>query len=397
MEELFSLSYKYVKQVDDRFKRYLYQKIDWQSRLVIIIGARGIGKSTMMLQYMKENLALNKESIYISADHLYFSRHGLVEFANLFSINGGKHLFIDEIHKYPNWSREVKNIYDQYPDLKLVLSGSSATEIVKGEGDLSRRALFYQMQGLSFREFIDYQYQIQVQPIELDELLTSYIEISYQITEKIKPIKLYDEYLRFGYYPFFKEGFDGYYQRINQVVKTVLESDIPAVYNIDYHATVSIRNLLGIITTLVPFKPNTLKLSQQVNLSRETFIKYLQYLQKADLVMLLHSSTKGISQLNKPEKIYLHNPNLIYALAEGAADKGNLRETFFINQLSGSHQLTYPKQGDFLVDNTWLFEVGGLNKTRKQLAGIERAFVAADDIEIGSPQKIPLWMFGFLY
>ncbi len=397
MEELFSLSYKYVKQVDDRFKRYLYQKIDWQSRLVIIIGARGIGKSTMMLQYMKENLALNKESIYISADHLYFSRHGLVEFANLFSINGGKHLFIDEIHKYPNWSREVKNIYDQYPDLKLVLSGSSATEIVKGEGDLSRRALFYQMQGLSFREFIDYQYQIQVQPIELDELLTSYIEISYQITEKIKPIKLYDEYLRFGYYPFFKEGFDGYYQRINQVVKTVLESDIPAVYNIDYHATVSIRNLLGIITTLVPFKPNTLKLSQQVNLSRETFIKYLQYLQKADLVMLLHSSTKGISQLNKPEKIYLHNPNLIYALAEGAADKGNLRETFFINQLSRSHQLTYPKQGDFLVDNTWLFEVGGLNKTRKQLAGIERAFVAADDIEIGSPQKIPLWMFGFLY
>jgi len=397
MEELFSLSYKYVKQVDARFKRYLYQKIDWQSRLVIIIGARGIGKSTMMLQYMKENLALNKESIYISADHLYFSRHGLVEFANLFSINGGKHLFIDEIHKYPNWSREVKNIYDQYPDLKLVLSGSSATEIVKGEGDLSRRALFYQMQGLSFREFIDYQYQIQVQPIELDELLTSYIEISYQITEKIKPIKLYDEYLRFGYYPFFKEGFDGYYQRINQVVKTVLESDIPAVYNIDYHATVSIRNLLGIITTLVPFKPNTLKLSQQVNLSRETFIKYLQYLQKADLVMLLHSSTKGISQLNKPEKIYLHNPNLIYALAEGAADKGNLRETFFINQLSGSHQLTYPKQGDFLVDNTWLFEVGGLNKTRKQLAGIERAFVAADDIEIGSPQKIPLWMFGFLY
>jgi hypothetical protein len=397
MEELFSLSYKYVKQVDTRFKRYLFQKINWQSRLVIIIGARGIGKSTMMLQYMKENLALNKESIYISADHLYFSRHGLVEFANLFRMNGGKHLFIDEIHKYPNWSREVKNIYDQYPDLKLVLSGSSATEIVKGEGDLSRRALFYQMQGLSFREFIDYHYQIQIQPIALDELLASSIEISYQITEKIKPIKLYDEYLRFGYYPFFKEGFDGYYQRINQVVKTVLESDIPAVYNIDYHATVAIRNLLGIITTLVPFKPNTYKLSQQIGLSRETFIKYLQYLQKADLVMLLHSSVKGISQLNKPEKIYLHNPNLIYALADGGVDKGNLRETFFINQLSESHQLTYPKQGDFLVDNTWLFEVGGINKTRKQIAGIDKAFVTADDIEIGSPQKIPLWLFGFLY
>jgi hypothetical protein len=397
MEELVTQSFKYVKQIDNRFKRYLFHKIDWRSRLIIIIGARGVGKTTMMLQYMKENLALNKESIYISADHLYFSRHGLVEFARLFSMNGGKHLFIDEIHKYPNWSREVKNIYDQYPDLKLVLSGSSATEIVKGEGDLSRRALFYHLQGLSFREYINFHYKIHYQPITLDDLVTNVMEISYQIAANIKPIKLYDEYLRFGYYPFFKEGTDGYYLRINQVVNTVLELDIPAVYNIDYHATIAIRKLLGIITTLVPFKPNTLKLSQEVGLSRETFIKYLQYLHKADLLTLLHSSTKGISQLSKPEKIYLQNPNLIYALAEGVVDKGNLRETFFINQLSQNHQLSYPKQGDFLVNQTWLFEVGGANKTQKQITGIDNAFVAADDIEIGSPQKIPLWLFGFLY
>lgn len=398
MEKLLIWSIRKIRSVETGFKRYLYHNVQWNNRLVIITGARGVGKTTLLLQYIKDNYPLNEETLYVSLDDLYFATNTVVELAEAFSARGGKYLFLDEVHKYPNWSREVKIIYDNFPDLKLVLTGSSTLEITKGEGDLSRRGLFYHLYGLSFREFLQIKYNETFPVLSLQDILGSALVLSLEITERIKPIKYFEEYLVHGYYPFFVEDVQTYTKKLSQTINYIIETDINAISNIDYNAIINLKKLLSIIATLVPFKPNIQKLSQQIGVSRETLVKYLNLLQKADIVQLLYSNTKGVSLLNKPEKIYLHNPNLMFALSQPEVlNTGTLRETFFINQLSLAHQLTYPAKGDFLVDSTYTFEIGGAGKDASQIKGIENAWIVADHIEISVGKKIPLWLFGFVY
>ncbi len=392
MEKLVEWSFRNITRVSIDFQRYL--AINWSSRLIILVGSRGVGKTTMMLQQLKK-LPVN-ERLYASLDNLYFSNHTIIDLVEEFSQMGGKYLYLDEIQKYKNWSVEVKNIYDNFPDIKMVLSGSSTTEILKSEGDLSRRALYYKLNGLSFREFLNFSLNLDLPSYSLQEILGNHQQIAFEISQKIKPIKEFATYSRYGYYPFFKEDEETYHHRLRQIINTVIEVDIPAVYSIDYTAVQNIKKLLAVISELVPFKPNVKKLSEQIGISRETFTKYMKYLEKADILQLLYSNTKGVSLLNKPEKIYINNSNISYALTK-EVNSGNVREAFFINQLKNEHQVGFSGKGDFLVDEKYLFEIGGKDKKTKQIKGENNAWVVADNIEISVGNKIPLWLFGFVY
>ncbi len=398
MERLFQFSASRINSVDTTFKRYLWNKINWDNRLIAITGARGVGKTTLLLQYIREILNDKPdEVIYVNMDDLYFSKNTLVDFADGFVKKGGKYLFVDEVHKYKNWSQEIKNSYDYFPELKIVVTGSSALDIYKGKADLSRRAIHYQLQGLSFREFILLKYDINFPVLDLNELLSDAPKIISSILTKIKPLKFFTEYLQLGYYPFFMEGEADFQSRLKQSVNNILDSDLPSVENIDFNAVHYLRKLIAILAEIVPYKPNIVKLSQQVGVSRETLLRYLYLLEKADLLILLQTSTKGISKMNKPEKIYLNNPNLVHSLSDIQSNQGTLRETFFLNQVQVVHSITSAEKGDFKVDDKYTFEIGGKNKNRKQVIGIENSYVAADHIEYSLQNKIPLWLFGFLY
>jgi len=398
MEKLFQYSASRINSVNLDFKRYLWDKINWDTQLIAITGARGVGKTTMLLQFIKENLYENPDEVlYVSLDDLYFSKNTLVDFANEFVKRGGKYLFFDEVHKYNNWSQELKNIYDYFGGLKVVITGSSALDIYKGTADLSRRAVLYKMQGLSFREFIALKYKTKFPVLNLQTILNDAASHIPQIIKHIKPIKLFEEYLRFGYYPFFMEDEKSFPERLKQTVNHVLDVDLPSVERIDFNAVQNLRKLLSIIAEIVPFKPNYSKLSTQVGVSRETLIKYLYLLDRADLLALLQSATHGISKMNKPEKVYLDNASLMFALAGTQANPGTIRETFFYNQVKQNHHVVFSGKGDFFVDEKYTIEVGGQNKNRKQIEGIDNAFIAADNIEFAHQNKIPLWLFGFLY
>lgn len=396
MERLRIWFYKNIQQVDSKFKRYLWNQIQWKNRLVIIIGARGVGKTTLMLQYIKQNLPINEQTLYASLDDIFFANHTLIYFAEEFVKRGGKYLFLDEVQKYKNWSVEVKSIYDNFPDLQLVLSGSSAIELLKSEGDLSRRGLYYQLKGLSFREYLNFTLDSSLEAISLEQILNNGTELSLTINEKIKTIGQFEQYLQTGYYPFFKEDITTYYKRIAQVINTVLEVDIHNTYSIDAGATISIKKLLAEIVEMVPFKPNVKKLSEKIGVSRDSLVKYLKLLEKAEIISMVYSQTKGVSILNKPEKIYLNNSNLAHALNNNV-NQGSVREAFFVNQLSLKHKIRYSHQGDFIVDDTYTFEVGGKNKNNKQISGVLNSWIVADNLEIAVGNKIPLWLVGFNY
>ena len=398
MEKLYQFSANRINTISTGFKRYLWNKIDWNNRLIALTGARGVGKTTLLLQYIREHLNYSSgEVIYVSMDDLYFSKNSLVDFAGEFVKRGGSYLFIDEIHKYRNWSQEIKSIYDYFSDLRIVVTGSSALDIYRGSADLSRRAVVYKMKGLSLREFIEFKYGISFPVHDLENVLHQPSELIAEILKATRPVKMFEEYVRYGYYPFFSENEESYHDRLKQTVNHVLEVDLPSVENIDYTAVHHLRVLLSVISEIVPFKPNILKLSHQVGVSRETLLKYLHLLAKADILMLLESGTHGIGKLNKPEKVYLNNPNLMFSLSHHLINTGTVRETFLFNQLIGSYQVNYSKQGDFVVDNRYTIEVGGGNKSGNQVSGLEQAYIAADNIEYSVQNKIPLWLFGFLY
>jgi len=350
-----------------------------------------------MLQYIKTKIPTGNEVLYVSLDDIYFSENKLVYFAEDYHKKGGNYLFLDEVHKYPNWSQELKNIYDNLPDLKVVFTSSSALDIYRGSHDLSRRAMVYHLPGLSFREFIELRYKIEFPIFTLNEILTIDEKIIWGIIEKIKPMKLFPEYLKSGYYPFFNEAKNNYLERLLLTINLVLESDLPSIYNLNYYSVQKIRKMLAVVSRIAPFKPNVQKLAAQSGISRDSLLKYLFYLEKAQIIKWLGKDTFGINYLNKPDKLYLNNTNLMYALTSETTNIGTLRETFFLNQLSVNHKINYPKVGDFLVDGEYLFEVGGISKTRKQILDIKNAFIAADNIEYRFENKIPLWLFGFLY
>ena len=397
MEKLIQKFKIRLNSVNLNFKRYLWNQINWKNRLIAIIGARGVGKTTLLLQHIKETFTNLNEVLYVSLDNLFFGKIILSDFVDEFVKLGGKYLFLDEVHKYPNWSAEIKNIYDTYQELSIVITGSSALDIHKGKGDLSRRIIVYKMNGLSFREYLFFKEGFTFEPYNLDDILKNSEQIAQKINSKIKPIKYFSEYLQKGYYPYFIEDEEDYYKRIEQTINQVIEVDLHTIENIDYNAIYKIRTLLMVIAEIVPFKPNISKLSNQIGINRETFVKYLHWLHRAEILLLLTTDKYGITKLNKPEKIFLNNTNLIYALNEKEANKGTLRETFFYNQLKVKHTVNYTDTGDFLIDNKFIFEIGCKNKTNKQIAGIINSYIAADNIEYPFQNKIPIWMFGFLY
>ena len=397
MDKLISESLQRVNVVSTKFKRYLYDRINWDNRLIAIKGSRGVGKTTLLLQYIKIKLPKDQTVLYIPLDHTYFYENSLLNLADDFVKIGGKYLFLDEIHKYSNWSRELKLIYDKHVNLKVVFTSSSILEIYKGESDLSRRAISYELNELSLREYIELEKSIKLPVISLVELLSNHGNLALEIKEKIIPLFEFKAYLKHGAYPFFVEGINEYPQKLLSVLNQVLENDLTAVHKLDFSLVLKIKKLLFAVSSSSPFKPNILKLSERVTVTRPTLLRFLDYLEKALLIYQLRSSSIGISLMTKPEMLYIHNTNLIYLLSSENANTGALRETFFLNQLSVDHEVNYSKQSDFYVDNTYTFEVGGKNKDQKQIAGIEKSYVIKDNIEIGAMNVIPLWLFGFLY
>ncbi|MCX8478538.1 MAG: AAA family ATPase [Chitinophagales bacterium] len=379
------------------FKRFLYGKINWKSRLIGIKGARGTGKTTLSLQWLKEQGLPANRVAYFSLDDIYFSTHTLKETAGLFYKQGGEILVLDEVHKYKNWSKEIKNIYDVYKGLKIVFTGSSIIDISKQEGDLSRRAVIYELPGLSYREFLALKYGIEIPAFSLSDILKDSAALKASLPKSFRPLEYFEEYLQTGYYPFMMEEQETVHLKIKQLIRTIVEFDMAVLENFDVRNANKMLQLLYVMAQQVPFKPNITSLATKTDIHRNSLVNYLHYLEQAKLIALLQASGNSTSTLQKPEKIYLNNTNLLYALAEEQVETGNLRETFFLSQLASIAKVAMPRQGDFIVDNKYTFEVGGKGKTKRQIAGIKNAWVVKDDLEFPIAGDLPLWMFGFLY
>jgi hypothetical protein len=387
---------KYALTQTDTVRDFI-NDIDWSNRLIGIKGSRGVGKTTLLLQYIKKNFKPDESVLYVSADHLYFAGNSIYELAYIFKNKGGRLLVIDEIHRYDNWAAEIKNIYDDFPLLSVIFMGSSLLHLHKAKADLSRRAVMYDMQGLSFREFLNFNNNISFKKFTLSQIIQNHTEIALEIVSKIKPLQFFELYLKYGYFPFFLENINSFHQKLSEIILTVLEVDIPQFSKLNIHNIVYLKKLLSIISHSVPFKPNLNALSERTGISLNTLKHYLKLLAEANLLNLLYVEEKGINSLNKPEKIFLHHPNLMYNLASDNINIGNIRETFFFNQVSQKYLVHASKHADFIVDNNYHFEIGGKNKKQKQIKDLNTAYIVKDDIEIGSDNIIPLWLFGFLY
>jgi len=378
--------------------RSIMHEINWQARLIGIKGARGVGKTTLILQYIKLNFDKKPEkALYASLDNIWFSKNSLSELADKFVKKGGTHLFLDEVHKYPDWSVELKNIYDDYPELSIVFTGSSLLEILNARADLSRRAVVYTLQGLSFREYLNLTNQTNFEAYTLNDILENHSDISNHIVKQIKPLQFFAQYLKAGYYPFFLEQAELYFQRLEEVVNLILEIELPQLKQLNLAYLPKIKQLLYIIAVSAPFTPNISKLSERIGINRETLLSYLWYLNQAQLIANIYRDSKGITRLQKPDKLFLENSNLMFALSPDAINTGNMRETFFVNQLKYQHRVEIAEQADFFIDNQYIIEIGGMTKGRRQIKNLENAFIAADNLEFGFENKIPLWLFGFLY
>ncbi|MFW6370659.1 MAG: ATP-binding protein [Bacteroidota bacterium] len=371
-------------------------RIDWNNRLIGIKGARGAGKTTLLLQYAKEFLPKDNQTLYVSLDDLYFTENSLVDFAEQFVLQGGKYLLLDEVHRYQNWSQELKNIYDDHPDLKVVFTGSSLIHLNQAKGDLSRRAVMYELTGLSFREYLNFTQGIALDPIDFDTLINFHTDFALKISARMRPLSHFQEYLEYGYYPYFKEAPNLYHQKLSETISLALSIDLPFSHDISFSSVEKIRLLLHVISKSVPFKPNISKLSERIGINRNSLVQFIRYLDDMRVINCLYVNTNTISALQKPEKIYMHHPNLQYALASENTNIGNVRESFFINQLGTLGPVNYAPEGDFIFKD-YVFEIGGRRKTNKQVKHLKKSFVVADNIEVGHLHKIPLWVFGFMY
>ena len=371
------------------FKRYLYNEIAWESRMIGIIGGRGVGKTTMILQRIKEHLSV-RNTLYVSADDMYFSEHRLIDLADVFYKNAGEYLFIDEIHKYANWSQELKNIYDSYPRLKVVFTGSSILDILKGTADLSRRAIIYKLQGLSFREYLKLFHGYEVPVYSLKQIINNEVKLP----EIEHPLPLFKDYLKRGYYPFGIEN--EVHIRLGQIIVQTLETDIPQYAKLNVGTARKLKRLLSIIAESVPFKPNFTKIAEMIGVSRNSLTDYFLYMEQAGLIAQLRDETGGIRGLGKVDKVYLDNTNIIYNLVGDKSEKGNIRETFFFNQMRLKNEVMSAKKADFIV-NEYTFEIGGKKKQQHQIENDGKSFIVKDDIEFGYLNVIPLWTFGLNY
>jgi predicted AAA+ superfamily ATPase len=374
------------------------KQVYWQDRLFAIVGARGTGKTTLMFQYIRQHLSPEK-SFYMSLDDLYFSTNRLVDTARKLWQEGVTHIFIDEVHKYPfdSWAQELKNIYDAYPELHVIFSGSSILKIYQSQADLSRRMVDYELYGLSFREFLSFEGVVDMPVITLDDLLKRHVEIAADVAQGVRILPLFRKYLQSGYFPYYKESPHNYSRRLANTIGAVLETDLPAVENIEFASVQKLKRLLHIIAGMVPFTPNMTQLGNSVGILRSNLPKSLQHLESARMLGLLREPGKKPNALSKPSKIYLDNPNLAYALGNHNTNPGNIRETFFYNQLRVVSEVTSAAKGDFTVNEQYVFEVGGSGKSYRQIADIPNSYLAVDETETGWGNRIPLWMFGLLY
>ncbi len=389
MQRLYEAMYRLLEQAPVKFHRYLYDEIKWDNHMLGIVGPRGVGKTTLMLQHLRESHTAD-EALYVSADNLYFTDHSLYDVAEELVRNGGRYFFIDEVHKYPDWSRELKAMYDSLPDLHVYFTGSSVLDIEKGQADLSRRAPKYVLQGLSFREYLAITHGIEAPCLSLDEILAG----GPLLPQVEHPLPYFKDYLRRGYYPF---GTDPDFEtELEQVIVRTLESDIPQFAEMTAATGRKLLKLMTIISTLAPFKPNMTKLASQIQASRNSMEDYLLYMEKAGMIAQLRTGASGLGALGKAEKIYLDNPNIMYALVGEGQDVGNVRETFFFNQMRVRHTVTASKISDFEIAGA-TFEVGGKNKTQAQLKGAGRGYVVKDDVEYGHGNVVPIWAFGLTY
>lgn len=396
MENLRIKYLRLLKTIGMEPKRFLYYQINWKDRLIVIKGQRGTGKTTLILQYIKSTFKNFDETLYVSLDDIYFSKNTLTELTEDFVTDGGKYLFIDEAHRYKGWSQELKNIYDFYPELRIVVTGSSALSFYISSADLGRRSSVYDLPELSLREFINYTKNTDFKAISLNDILYDHENISVEINSKIKSVKFFREYLQSGSYPFILEGKDKYLEKVASTINTVIDSDIPSIENINPESRIKLKKLLLTMATSTPFKVNISELSRKLETTRDVLTKFLNLLNKAGIIKFLTTEGKGHTIIRKPDKIYFSNTNLMFAIHNNI-DTGTVRETFFLNQLSNNYHVSYPKNGDFLIDDKYIFEIGGKGKSFRQIKNQENAFIAADGLEYGHKNKIPLWLFGFLY
>lgn len=399
MDTLFAKMDRLLQLTQTRTVRDMMNRINWKARLIAIRGARGVGKTTLMLQYIKLHYKQYERSVlYCTLDSVYFATHTVADLADDFYKNGGRHLFLDEVHKYEGWSREIKELYDMYPDMRIVISGSSLLHILSGDADLSRRCRPYNMQGLSFREYLQIYKGIDLPSTDIVTLLNNPEDICAEVNKACQPVPLFHDYFKHGYYPFYLDDKEDYYTTIENVIDFTIGAELTQLCNVSPSNIRKIKALISILSQSVPFEVDITKLSSMIGIQRNTVIEYLKHLADAKVLNLLYSDLLSVKKMQKPDKIYLENPNLIYALASTDIKTGTVRETFAVNQLSYAGSVEYGKEkGDFKVDGQYVFEVGGKSKTFDQITGVKDSFVLADDTETPIGRKLPLWIIGFLY
>ena len=398
MESLFKKHKMLISQVSTDIVREMMHSVNWERQLVAIRGSRGVGKTTLIRQYIKQKYGISAgEALYCVMDSMYFTNHTLLDLAERFHLMGGKHLFLDEVHRYPTWSREIKEIIDLYPNMKVTFTGSSLIQILNADADLSRRVLSYTMEGLSFREYLQFYKGIHLPVYKLEDILTNYDDICAETNKLCHPQPLFEEYLKVGYFPFYDGEEEEYYSRIENVIDFIVGQELPQFCGVDAANTRKVKALIQFLADSVPYELNIAKLSARLELNKNTVLSYINSLGRAELLLLLYSDSKTITRLQKPDKTYLHDPNMFYALGHGEKI-GTIRECFLINQLSVNHTVEYGKeQGDFIIDGNITIEVGGPDKTFVQVADIPNSYIFADRIEFPVGKKIPLWMAGLVY
>lgn len=393
MESLRKTFITLLKNTESKFERKL--PINWDNKMIAITGARGVGKTTFLLQHIKNSHKDLSQVLYVSLDNLYFYENPLIELVDEFYDYGGRYLYLDEVHKYTHWSSTLKNIYDNYPEIKVVFTSSSILDIYKGDSDLSRRAIKYAMHGLSFREYLLFRYQIRLNEFSLQDILFRQEQLTLNLPKDFFPLSYFKAYLKEGYFPFGKEP--DFLQKLMNALNNVIESDLAKIENLSQNKIEQVKRVLGVIAESAPFKPNISSLSNKLQINRDIILTILFQLERGRVLNLLRPSNSGVSILQKPDKIYLENSNLMHAL-KIRPDLGNIRETFFYNQmLNAGFAVNTNKQADFLVNNKYSFEIGGRDKKKAQIQGLDNAFVVKDDIAFGSGNIIPIWMFGMMY
>lgn len=399
MEALFEKQDALLRATDMSIIRSFMDDVNWEAPMLCIRGPRGVGKSTLLRQYVKLHYDSGSEEVlYCSMDWVYFSQHTMLEIAEKFYKRGGKLLIFDEVHKYARWSSEVKEVSETYPSLKIVLSGSSMLKLLDGDADLSRRCRGYDMPGLSFREYLRFYKGITLPASSLEEILEYSKMLATTVNKACRPLQHFHDYLKYGYYPFYLSNPIDYYALIEQTINYVIDVELPQLKNVNSSNCRKIKALLCVLSQQVPFDVDISKLATATELQRNTVLEYLNHLKDAKVLNLLFSDLISVKKMQKPDKIYLENPNLLYALATAPVQIGTARECFAVNQLGYAHTVEYGKtQGDFKVDGKWIFEVGGEKKTFDQIADLPDSYILADDIEMPHGNKLPLWMMGFLY